>query len=381
MKSVRQYLFSIYNSRGLTRTLGQIHVCRDAQGRICYTAGNSAVVFKILRNGEYFALRCYLRKGRNLSAIYGERLLRDELFVFKDPLHGEWVDVVLDRWIEGATLHDRITLADQAEFIRLAASFDRLAAAMTADDQAHGDLKPENIVVQSDGTMRLIDYDASFVPAFAGAESPELGTAAYQHPARTAADFDARLDDYPAALISTALHALALDPSLRERYGTQDTLLVDPHRISSDDAFREILALFERQGMAVQYRIARLLLSPTLRLHGLSELFAYAVQTPAPATGAVPELYTDHGLWGFRDAESKSVAIPPLYDCGFDFSEGLAAVQLGGTWHFIDPEGRTAIRCPGFDAVKPFRGGKAQARRGERLFEINRTGRTDELEY
>ena len=530
MISVRQYLFSVGNSRGLTRTLGRIDVCRDADGRMCYRAGNSAVVFKIRRGGACYALRCYTRKTRNLEAVYGPKLLRGELFVYRDDRQGEWTDVVVDRWVEGQTLHERIAAADRAEFARLAEAFDRLAAAMTADDCAHGDLKPENIVVRPDGTLRLIDFDASFLPAFAGTESPELGTAAFQHPARTTADFDARLDDFPAALISTALHALACDPTLRERYDTQDTLLIDPHRLPADEALREILALFERQGMALSYRIARLLLSPGYRLPGLPELFARAVRTgaaygtahaaaarpqnrsqKAPCTahgernsrsggdgavgvgevlntsdipfrtetdedtlcaahgkrnsrsggdgavgvgevlntsdipfrtetdedtlcaahgernsrsggdGAVgvgeapdalcdteapserstaplvppdtagteglrcapseaappaeaPELFVEHGLWGYRDLRTGETMIPPLYDCGFDFTEGLAAVRLGRTWHFIDTDGHTVIRCPGCEAVKPFRDGKARILRGGRISEIDRDG-------
>ena len=530
MISVRQYLFSVGNSRGLTRTLGRIDVCRDADGRMCYRAGNSAVVFKIRRGGACYALRCYTRKTRNLEAVYGPKLLRGELFVYRDDRQGEWTDVVVDRWVEGQTLHERIAAADRAEFARLAEAFDRLAAAMTADDCAHGDLKPENIVVRPDGTLRLIDFDASFLPAFAGTESPELGTAAFQHPARTTADFDARLDDFPAALISTALHALACDPTLRERYDTQDTLLIDPHRLPADEALREILALFERQGMALSYRIARLLLSPGYRLPGLPELFARAVRTgaaygtahaaaarpqnrsqKAPCTahgernsrsggdgavgvgevlntsdipfrtetdedtlcaahgkrnsrsggdgavgvgevlntsdipfrtetdedtlcaahgernsrsggdGAVgvgeapdalcdteapserstaplvppdtagteglrcapseaappaeaPELFVEHGLWGYRDLRTGETMIPPLYDCGFDFTEGLAAVRLGRTWHFIDTDGQTVIRCPGCEAVKPFRDGKARILRGGRISEIDRDG-------
>ena len=423
---------------------------------MCYRAGNSAVVFKIRRNGAYYALRCYTRKTRNLEAVYGPKLLRGELFVYRDDRQGEWTDVVVDRWVEGQTLHERIAAADRTEFARMAEAFDRLAAAMTADDCAHGDLKPENIVVRPDGTLRLIDFDASFLPAFAGTESPELGTAAFQHPARTTADFDARLDDFPAALISTALHALACDPTLRERFDTQDTLLIDPHRLPDDEALHEILSLFERQGMALSYRIARLLLSPGYRLPGLPELFARAVRTgtaygaaygtahaaaalpqnrsqkasctahderssrsgghgavgaggapdalcdtealpesstapfvPAGIAGTesfrgapseaatpaeAPELFVEHGLWGYRDLRTGEAAIPPLYDCGFDFTEGLAAVQLGRTWHFIDTDGRTVIRCPGCEAVKPFRDGKARILRGGRISEIDRDG-------
>lgn len=389
MISIHQYLFSIGNSGGLTRTLGRIDVCRDPRGRMCYSVGNSAAVFKIRYQGELCALRCYLRKHRNLETIYGARLLRNELFVYRDEQHGEWVDVVLDRWVEGETLQERIVCADRTEFARLAAAFDVLAAALTADDCAHGDLKPENIVVHPDGTLRPIDFDASFLPLFAGEESPELGTAAFQHPARTTADFDAHLDDFPAALIATALHALAIDPSLRARYGTQETLLIDPHRLPNDPAFREIGTLFERQGMAVQYRIARLLLSTGHRLYGLPELFAYAVRIgsatnaetsgPAAATAPLaaadpPEYFVEHGLSGYRDPATGRKVVPPLYDCGFDFTEGLAAVQLGRCWHFIDPTGRTAIRCPDCDAVKPFRNGKARIYREGKITEMDHSG-------
>ena len=151
----------------------------------------------------------------------------------------------------------------------LSAAFDTLAAAMVSDRTAHGDLKPENLIVDPAGALHPIDFDAAFLPAFAGEQSPELGTAAYQHPARTAADFDASLDDYPAALISTALHALRVDPALHDRYGPADGLLFTPRRIPDEAPYREALALFERHGMAAEYRIARLLASPSLRLFGL----------------------------------------------------------------------------------------------------------------
>ena len=104
-----------------------------------------------------------------------------------------------------------------------------------------------------------------YLPAFAGEASPELGTAAFQHPARTIRDFNASLDDYPAALISTALHALALDPTLYVRYPDADGLLFSPQQIRTDEALREAIALFEREGLAVQYRIARLLYAHTPR--------------------------------------------------------------------------------------------------------------------
>lgn len=373
MFTLRQYLTTLADTHGLTKTLGGMEVCRDSRGRMCYTVGNSAIVFRVRHEGHIRSLRCYMHPPRHLAEIYGERLLPQELYLYDSPRSGVWVDVVLGDWIEGATLHEAVAEAAAAEDAtrlgQLAAAFDRLAARLTSDDWAHGDLKPENIVVDSSGRLHLIDLDAMYLPAFAGEASPELGTAAFQHPARTIRDFNASLDDYPAALISTALHALAEDPTLWDRYGSSDGLLYTPQRIASDPAYRETLALFEKRGMAVQYRIAQLLTAPTLRLFGLAELLAEAVrEKPAARSGTeaeTPELFVENGRWGYRTAER--VVVAPLYDNGFDFTEGLAAVQLGGTWHYIDTAGRTRLSCPGCAAVKPFRGGKAQVvRNGER---------------
>lgn len=382
MHTLRQYLLTLSDPEGLLRTLAGAEVCRDAQGRILYAAGNSAMVFRIRHRGQVRSLRCYLRPMRHLREIYGERFLERELYLYDTAGAGTWVDVVVGEWIEGETLSEAAERAaaerDTQRLQALAAAFDALAARLVSDDRAHGDLKPENIIVDAQGILRLIDFDAAYLPEFAGEQSPELGTAAYQHPARTAADFNERLDDYPAALISTALHALALDPTLRERYPESDGLLFTPREIlrGRDAAYREVMELFERRGMALQYRIARLLASPTLQLFGLAEFLAASVREAGTALAGTPperlELYVEHGLWGYRTPER--VVIPPRYDNGFDFSEGWGAVQLGRTWHFIDGSGRVCLSCPGCDSVKPFRNGCAQVVRNGRRMQIDRAG-------
>ena len=379
MYTLRQYLLTLEEPYGLMRRLGEAEVCRDDRGRIRYTTGNSAAVFRIRYDGRECALRCYFRPMRRLAEIYGDRYLPQELYLYTTPAEGTWVDAVLCDWVEGETLHAAVARAaaegNRPALAALSEAFDRLALEFVADDRAHGDLKPENIIVTPAGTLVPIDLDASFLPRFAGEPSFEIGTAAYQHPARTAADFDARIDDYPAALIATALHALRLDPTLYARY-PGDGLLFVPQRIASDPALCEVLALFEREGLAAQYRMARLLLSPTLRLPDLPELLR-CLTTERKLPAQPPELFAEQGLWGYRCGERR--VIPPLYDEGFDFSEELSAVRLGRTWHFIDPAGRTVLRCPQYEAVKPFRDGRAQVVRTGRRMEINRTGR--EFEY
>lgn len=267
MYTLGQYLFSLDDPHGLLRTLDGLEPERGADGRPVHAVGNSAAVFRVRCGGRRMALRCFLRPMRHLREIYGERLYERELFLYTAPDKGFWTDVVLTDWIEGPTLREAIDRAvadgDAACLGELARRFDALAARLIADDTAHGDLKPENLVVGAEGQLHPIDLDAMFLPAFAGERSPELGTAAYQHPARTVETFDERIDDYPAALISTALHALAADPGLGARYAGSDGLLFNPARIPREAAYREVVALFELRGMAVQYRIARLLESPS----------------------------------------------------------------------------------------------------------------------
>ena len=290
LHSIRQFIEALQDPYGLTRTLGEIEVCRSSDGDPLRWVGNSAVVFKIRCGSRYKMLKCYTRPMEHLEAIYQEKLLRQELYVWQADGQGEWCDVVVDDWIEGITLYESVMRSadsgDKAHLSNLARQFDRLALELLESDWAHGDLKPENILLDESGTLRPVDFDAMFLPVFAGEKSPELGTAAYQHPGRTAEDFDASIDDYSIATISTTLHALALEPGLLARYNRGEGLLLSPREIVRHGcaAHAECLALFEKAGDAVRYRIARVLKSPLMRLPNLKPLVRYAVcgpETPA----------------------------------------------------------------------------------------------------
>lgn len=381
LHSIRQFIEALQDPYGLTRTLGEIEVCRTANGEPLRWVGNSAVVFKIRCGGRFRMLKCYTRPMEHLEAIYREKLLRQELYVWQADGRGEWCDVVIDDWIDGMTLHEAVTRSVRAEdrtrLHALAERFDCLAMELLHSDWAHGDLKPENILVDETGELHPVDFDAVFLPVFAGEKSPELGTAAYQHPARTPEDFDASIDDYSIALISTTLHALAREPELLARYNQGEGLLLSPRKIARRccAAYTECLALFEKAGDAAHYRIARLLKSPMMRLPTLKPLIRYAVSRPEVPTDR-GELFVRDGLWGFQLDERE--LIPPIYDAGFDFTEGLAAVRTGRYWHFIDTTGAVAIDCSDYDAVKPFANGHAVVVRNGQRLTINRQGEEGE---
>ena len=361
--TIPRYIDIIDDSSGFTRTLGVIDVCRDASGRPEYTVGNNSILFKIRHEGRLKMLKCYTRPKRNLRRIYGDRCLREELYVYTNSRGGEWVDVVLCDYIEGRTLRRAIadSLGDAGAMGRLADTFDRFALGLLGQEWAHGDLKPDNIIVDGAGVMHAIDFDAVFLPEFAGEKSDETGTAAFQHPRRTAGVFDKHIDDYPIALISSALHALSADPTLHERYDTDGFLLFDPHDIfkGRSAALQEVLSLFASHCMAAQYRIAEMLASPLHALPDLGRMLGYAVCPPkAVKSDAVPELSCRDSLWGY--AADGEFVIPPLYDTGFEFRGDMAVVTLGGCSHILRRNGEKAALCVGGREVRRRAGGSAE---------------------
>lgn len=370
LHSIRQFIEALQDPYGLTRTLGEIEVCRSSDGEPCAGSATARWFSKPLRRPVQNAQMLHTAYGASRSDLSREtpaaRALR---------LAGRRAGRVVRRG------HRRLDRRDHALRSRYAG---RRLRRQSAPQQLGPTVRPpgagtsrKRLGARGPETRKYSAGRERHAPSggfrcdvssvFAGEKSPELGTAAYQHPGRTAEDFDASIDDYSIATISTTLHALALEPGLLARYNRGEGLLLSPRKIVRHGcaAHAECLALFEKAGDAVRYRIARLLESPLMRLPNLKPLVRYAVCGPeTPADRG--ELFVRDGLWGFKIGERE--LIPPIYDAGFDFTEGLAAVRTGRCWHFIDPTGAVAIDCSDCNAVKPFANGRAiVVRDGQRL--------------
>jgi hypothetical protein len=82
---------------------------------------------------------------------------------------------------------------------------------------------------------------------------------------------------------------------------------------------------------------------------------------------------------GYMDLEGN-VAIEPRYDQGGEFSEGLAAVQLGGHWTFIDKLGAVIAEFPaGVAFAEPLSDGLSlvsadRSQPGRKFGYVNRKG-------
>ena len=82
--------------------------------------------------------------------------------------------MLLMDWIEGETMETYIAenYTDSYEMSMLCYRFCKMAAWLRSQSFAHGDIKPDNIMVRPDGTLTLVDYDGMFVPAMKGQKSP-----------------------------------------------------------------------------------------------------------------------------------------------------------------------------------------------------------------
>jgi len=242
---ISEYVEAVRNAEDNFDKLRNLRPVTDGNGNPVMTGGNFAVVFKMRdeKNDKLYAVKCFLKDQPNRAENYrmiAEELefvsssfltkfqyLENELFVDSANADGEEFPVLLMDWVEGINLDQYIRqhLHDSYQLHLLAYQFSRLALWLMPQPFAHGDLKPDNIMVREDGTLVLIDYDGMFVPAMKGQKAREMGSPDFRHPARTEETFNEHIDDFSLASILLSLRVIAEEPALLEKYGAADRLL------------------------------------------------------------------------------------------------------------------------------------------------------------
>ena len=242
---ISEYVEAVRNAEDNFDKLRNLRPVTDDNGNPVMTSGNFAVVFKMRdeKNDKLYAVKCFLKDQPNRAENYrmiAEELefvsssfltkfqyLDNELFVDAANADGEEFPVLLMDWVEGTNLDQYIRqhLHDSYQLHLLAYQFSRLALWLMPQPFAHGDLKPDNIMVREDGTLVLIDYDGMFVPAMKGQKAREMGSPDFRHPARTEETFNEHIDDFSLASILLSLRVIAEEPALLEKYGAADRLL------------------------------------------------------------------------------------------------------------------------------------------------------------
>ena len=230
------------------------------------TSGNFAVVFKMKdeQSGKSYAVKCFTKEQDGRAEAYREiakelenvsspyilsiRYLDKELFVDTDQTPETEFPVLLMDWVEGKTLDKylRENLDDKYALEMLAYRFSQLAQWLIPQDFAHGDLKPDNILVREDGTLVLVDYDGMYVPAMKGQQARELGSPDFRHPLRTENDFDEHIDDFSIIAIQLSLNTIYQHPDFYpERIAPNGLLL-------SKNDYKEIQSSLILQEIQIQ---------------------------------------------------------------------------------------------------------------------------------
>ena len=257
-----EYVSAIRDASDNLDELAHLVPVLDDHGEPYRSSGAFAVVFKMKdeQTGKCYALKCFLEEQEGRAEAY--RLIADELdcidssyvtsvkylekeiFVDSSCEENEFSVLLMD-WVEGETMETYIANNYQDEYAMgmLCYRFCKMAAWLRSQPFAHGDIKPDNIIVRPDGTLTLVDYDGMFVPAMNGQKSPTIGTKDFSHPLRTVDDFDESIDDFALASIALSLKAISMNSTLLDTYGASDRLLFSESDYSNPSSSKAISAL------------------------------------------------------------------------------------------------------------------------------------------
>ena len=275
---ISEYIESIKSAEDNFKELNNLCPVLEDDGQPVLTSGNFAVVFKMKdeETGKCYALKCFTKEQQGRAEAYKQiaeelkdvdspylvsiRYFDKELFVDTEQTDETEFPVLLMDWVEGKTLDKylRENLDDKYALEMLAYRFCQLAQWLIPQSFAHGDLKPDNILVREDGSLVLVDYDGMYVPAMKGQKARELGSPDFRHPLRTESDFDEHIDEFSLSSIMLSLKAISLSPLLLLEFGDCNRLLLaenDYRDLSQSPIMKILLYMMAIKDFALTYSI------------------------------------------------------------------------------------------------------------------------------
>lgn len=261
---ISEYVKAIQDAGDNLDKLSYLTPVLDDHGEPYRSSGAFAVVFKMQdkSSGKCYALKCFTeeQEGRadayrqiadeldmvDSSYITSVKYMEKELYVDSQCEEDEFPVLLMD-WVEGETMEAYIAANyhNQSAMSMLCYRFGKMAAWLRSQSFAHGDVKPDNIMIRPDGSLTLVDYDGMFVPSMKGYKSPTIGTKDFCHPLRTMDDFDETIDDFSLASIALSLKAISMNSTLLDTYDASDRLLFSENDYRNPSNSKVISALQE----------------------------------------------------------------------------------------------------------------------------------------
>ena len=261
---ISEYVKAIQDAADNLDKLAYLTPVLDDHGEPYRSSGAFAVVFKMQdkSTGKNYAIKCFTEEQEGRADAYRQiadeldmvdtpyitsvKYMEKELFVDSQCEEDEFPVLLMD-WVEGETMEAYIAANyhNQSVMSMLCYRFGKMAAWLRTQSFAHGDIKPDNIIVRPDGSLALVDYDGMFVPSMKGCKSPTIGTKDFSHPLRTMDDFDETIDDFSLASIALSLKAISMKSTLLDIYGASDRLLFSEKDYRTPSNSKVISALQE----------------------------------------------------------------------------------------------------------------------------------------
>ena len=362
---ISEYVKAIQDAGDNLEQLAYLTPVLDDHGEPYRSSGAFAVVFKMQdkSSGKYYALKCFTEEQEGRADAYRQiadeldlldspyitsvKYMEKELFVDSQCEEDEFPVLLMD-WVEGETMEAYIAAnyRNQSAMLMLSYRFGKMAAWLRTQSFAHGDIKPDNIIVRPDGSLSLVDYDGMFVPSMKGCKSPTVGTKDFSHPLRTVDDFDETIDDFSLASIALSLKAISMKSTLLDIYGASDRLLFSENDYRNPSNSKVISALQELmcdKDFCTLYSLFMLALARkelsacSFRLFigekpNITSLMDEDLST-TPTEEELKEAFIDE--WGAKYSKDgrKLLKVPKELSGAYPVKEGTRIICNGAFWH------------------------------------------------
>lgn len=211
----------------------------NTNGKIQEWSGGFSMVYCFVKEEEKWALKVWHTEIEDNKERYDK--ISKHLSICKLPYFSEFVytengllvtdqylnenqlvDTFRMKWIDGTTLTAFISynLYNKAVLKKLADEFLKMIKDLHKNNISHGDLQHDNIIIDSHGEIRLIDYDSICVPELDGKRDFCRGRLGFQHPSRLTSGFisSIKIDYFSELVIYLSILAVIENPILWDKY-------------------------------------------------------------------------------------------------------------------------------------------------------------------
>ena len=301
---------------------------RKRKNSIIFNSGAFAVYFPLTVGSKHIAARFFLTQIDELEIRYNciAKALKEisskhfiDVEYRKDAvIEGFKTPYIKMEYIDGVSfkkyVEQLILKKDCQKLHILADEWADIIQEMEIHGIAHGDIHPENILVEKSGKIKFVDLDGMYVPELGryNFESPAVGHPDCQHPKRKKSFFDNKLDRFSSLVIYVSLRAMAFDPTIYNPKVSEHAILLQKDDYLNPDG-SEILAHLKNHSNDEISKLSKLIIKISKGTYQDIPKFSDFFNPASFIDKSIKQLknaLSKNDYWGIIKAIQKS--IPPV---------------------------------------------------------------------